>query len=61
VDATDRSQLELLTDKVDAGNKANEEFRTDHEKRVRALERWKFAIPTSALLIIAAFLGGKVN
>ena len=72
MDAVDRSQLELrrveLTSKLDRTNDAlitltNEvrRFNEDHEKRVRALERWKFAIPASALLMVAAFLGGKLG
>jgi len=72
VDAVDRSQLELLRLEV-AGklDLTNAELRTlsdevrrfndDHEKRVRALERWKYAIPASALLVVAAFLGGRIG
>lgn len=68
----DRSQLELLrvelTSKIDRqtdtiGNLTAEvrRFNDDHEKRVRILERWKYAIPASALLVLAAFMGGKVG
>ena len=72
MDAVDRSQLELLRLEV-AGklDLTNAELRTlsdevrrfndDHEKRVRALERWKYAIPASALLVVAAFLGGRIG
>jgi len=70
MDSVDRSQLELLrvelsgklerlTDAVKANNESQKEFAKDHEKRVRILERWKYAIPASALLVVAAFLGGK--
>lgn len=72
MDAVDRSQLELLrselngkldrlSDKVDVVVKSQDFFAADHEKRVRALEKWKFAIPASAVLVVAAFLGGKVG
>jgi len=71
VDSTDRTQLEFLrlevTGKLDLTNaelrsltKEVQRFNDDHEKRVRSLERWKYAIPASALLILAAFLGGRV-
>ena len=68
----DRSELELL--RVQMAGKLDRQadailsltaevrkFNEDHEKRVRALERWKFAIPASALLMVAAFLGGKLG
>jgi len=72
MDAVDRSQLELLSvqlngkldrlsDKVDAVVKSQDFFAADHEKRVRSLEKWKFALPASAVLVIAAFLGGKAG
>ncbi len=72
MDAVDRSQLELLrvevTGKLERQNDAIlnltaevRAFNADHEKRVRALEKWKFAIPASAVLVVAAFLGGKVG
>jgi hypothetical protein len=72
VDNGDRSQLELfrvevgarldrLTDKVDVLSRDLERFTGDHEKRVRILERWKYAIPASALLVLAAFMGGRVG
>jgi hypothetical protein len=72
MDAVDRSQLELLrvemagkldrlTDEVKHLSDDLRDFTQDHEKRVRALERWKFAIPASGILVIAAFLGGKVG
>lgn len=70
MDAVDRSQLELL--RVEVAGKLDRladevrhlsddvvAFNADHERRVRALERWKFAIPASALMVLAAFLGGK--
>ena len=71
MDAVDRSELELLrvstaskldrlTDKVDALTREVERFSDDHEKRMRALEKWKYAVPVSSLLVLAAFLGGKV-
>jgi len=71
MDSSDRSQLEIfrvevagkldrLSDKIDVLTKDLTAFSSDHEKRVRALERWKYAIPASALLVVAAFLGGKV-
>ena len=70
MDAVDRSQLELLrveatsrldrlADKVDVLTREVERFSSDHEKRMRSLERWKYAIPFSGLLVVAAFLGGK--
>ena len=72
MDAVDRSQLELLrvevAGKLDRLTDAQKyladevhQFVADHEKRVRALERWKFAVPASAVLVVAAFLGGKVG
>ncbi len=72
MDAVDRNQLELLRLEVagkldltnaELRNLATEvqRFNDDHERRVRALERWKFAIPASAVLVVAAFLGGKVG
>lgn len=72
MDAADRSQLELLRIEM-SGQMAltNAELRAlaaevrrfneDHEKRVRSLEKWKFALPASAVLVVAAFLGGKVG
>jgi hypothetical protein len=70
VDAVDRSELELLrvqvsskldrlTDAVNNNVAVQRDFAADHEKRVRSLERWKYAIPASTLLVLAAFLGGK--
>lgn len=70
MDAVDRSELELLrvatsskldrlADKVDGLQRELARFVDDHEKRMRSLERWKFAIPMSGLMVIAAFLGGK--
>ena len=72
MDAVDRSQLELL--RVEVAGKLERQndaiinltaevraFNADHEKRVRALERWKFAIPVSSLLVLAAFFGGKLG
>jgi len=70
MDSADRSQLELLkvemsgkldrlTDAVNNNSTTTREFMADHEKRVRILERWKYAIPASALLVVAAYLGGK--
>ena len=72
MDAVDRSQLELLrsevvgrldrlNDKVDSLAKLEDDFRRDHEKRMRSVEKWKLAIPASGLLVIAAFLGGKAG
>lgn len=72
MDSTDRSQIELLSvqlnGKLDLTNARVERlvdevrrFNDDHERRVRALEKWKFAIPASAVLVITAFLGGKVG
>jgi IS4 transposase len=72
MDADDRSQIALLrtemSGKLDLTNAKVERlvdevrrFNDDHERRVRALEKWKFAIPASAVLVIAAFLGGKVG
>ena len=72
MDAVDRSELELLritmggkldrlTDAVNAEVATNREYRQDHEKRMRSLEKWKFSVPASAVLVVAAFLGGKVG
>jgi hypothetical protein len=72
MDAVDRSELELLrltmsgkmdrlTDAVNNEIAQNREFRADHEKRMRIVERWKLAIPGSAVLVVAAFLGGRVG
>ena len=72
MDSVDRSQLELLrvevTGKLDrlADKVANlakdvESFGADHEKRMRSLEKWKFSVPASAVLVVAAFLGGRVG
>lgn len=72
MDSVDRSQLELLrvevtgkldrlTDAVNNQTTVNADFRSDHEKRMRSLERWKYAIPASVLLMLAAFFGGKVG
>jgi hypothetical protein len=72
MDAVDRSELELLrvsmsgkldrlTDAVNNEIAMNREFRGDHEKRMRSLEKWKFSVPASALLVLAAFLGGRVG
>ncbi len=71
MDAVDRSELELLrittagkldrmTDKIDVLTREVERFSADHEKRVRTLEKWKYAVPVSSLLVLAAFLGGRV-
>ncbi len=70
MDAVDRSQLELLrvevagkldrlADKVGVLTQEVERFSADHEKRVRSLEKWKYAVPVSSLLVLAAFLGGR--
>ena len=72
MDAVDRSELELLrvstngkldrlNDKVDALTKEVARFADDHEKRVRSLEKWKYAVPVSSLLVLAAFFGGRVG
>lgn len=71
MDAVDRSQLELLrvetkssldrlSDKVDNLSRAYTAYAADHEKRMRSVEKWKLAIPASALMVVAAFLGGRV-
>ena len=70
MDAVDRSELELLrittsakldklSDKVDVLTRDLERFTGDHERRVRVLEKWKYAVPVSSLLVLAAFLGGR--
>jgi hypothetical protein len=72
MDAVDRSELELLrvqvsskldrlTDAVNNEIAMNREFRGDHERRMRSVEKWKLAVPASGLLILAAFLGGRVG
>ncbi len=72
MDAVDRSELEMLrlqtsskldrlTDKVDVLTREVERFSGDHEKRVRSLEKWKYAVPVSSLLVLAAFFGGKLG
>lgn len=55
------SKLDRLTDEVRVLSRAYERSEADKEKRIRSLEKWKFAIPASSLLVIAAFLGGKVG
>ena len=71
MDAVDRSELEMLrlatsgkldrlNDKVEALTREVARYSEDHEKRVRALEKWKYAVPVSSLLVLAAFLGGRV-
>lgn len=71
MDSTDRSQLELLrvettskldrlSDRFDNLSRAYEAYVADHERRMRSLEKWKFAIPVSGLMVLAAFLGGRV-
>ena len=71
MDAVDRSELEILrittsnkldrlNDKVDSLTREVARFSDDHERRVRSLEKWKYAVPVSSLLVLAAFLGGRV-
>lgn len=35
---------------INARNKAADELHKDHEARLRMLERWRYALPTSVLL-----------
>lgn len=53
------ARLDRLADKVDVLTREVERFSADHEKRVRLLEKWKYAVPVSSLLVLAAFFGGK--
>ena len=57
---TTSNKLDRLNDKVDALTREVARFSDDHERRVRSLEKWKYAVPVSSLLVLAAFLGGRV-
>lgn len=59
-------KLDLLGMQHSTTTAASERIGTDHETRLRALERWKYALPitaagalaTAATTIIAAIKGG---
>ncbi|WP_204039811.1 hypothetical protein [Acrocarpospora phusangensis] len=68
-DADTRDRLTRIEGKIDLigmQHTASETVSRDHEERIRAIERWKYALPVSALgalvaaatALIAAFRGG---
>lgn len=55
-----RDLTRLLThmERVDTRNETADRLHTDHESRLRALERWRYALPTS---LIVAFGSGALT
>lgn len=58
------AKLDTLTSKVDQliiYHQYNERQATDHEQRIRSVERWKLSIPISMLLAIATIVGTMIG
>jgi len=60
----ERSRLEVIEAKVDTilvKLAYIEKAASDHEDRLRSVERWKLSIPISMLLVAATIVGALVN
>jgi hypothetical protein len=58
-----RLAVERLTGHVDAINQRDtltDRLLTDYETRLRSLERWRYALPTSVVLGIASTVGALI-
>ena len=56
----ERSRLDVIESKVDTVLLKLEylsEARQDHEKRLRSVEVWKYAIPLSLVTMVLTFIG----
>lgn len=46
---------------VDARNRIADLAHSDYENRIRALERWRYALPASAILALASAAGTVIS
>ena len=51
------SKVERLMDKVDSVR----ETQSDHERRLRSVERWKYSIPIGMVLAIGTIIGAVLK